>query len=209
MQHKKRIVIPVAVAAAAVAAGLILCGGNSPAVMARVIRATVAGQAPGITVPAKLHTRQQAVPEERVPDDPLGQRVYKQAVLCNQLEYHTLAVYADPQKAMDTLLAQPGQKEFVQKVADSLGEPGLTAQNWEKFAQAVQPFGVCPEEFGGAQYYDQYAQMQAFFDVYENDKVNAETVAYLKAANHLFDLGVKWVSVAPVAAQTDPAIPNA
>jgi hypothetical protein len=193
MQHKKRILIPAVVAAAVVAAGAVLCGGNSPVLIAKALL--------GGTPVSSLEVKQENIPDSGLPRDDFGDRVYKYTVVADGKTYYPLVTYKDPQKAMDTLLAMPGEEAFTQKVAKTLNEPGLNAQNWKKFAQATKPFGTCPDEFDGTQAYDQYSRVQAFFDIYENDSQNQKVLDYLKAAKHLQSLGFSRVALSPIASE--------
>lgn len=193
MQNKKRILIPAMVAAAIVAAGAVLCGGNSPVLIAKALF--------GGTPVSSLEVKREDIPQSGQSYDDFGDRVYKYTIVADGKTYYPLATYQDPQKAMDTLLAMPGEEAFAQKVAKTLNEPGLNAQNWKKFAQATKSFGTCPDEFGGAQAYDQYSRMQAFWDLYENDIQNQKVLDYLKAAKHLQSLGFSRVALSPIASE--------
>ena len=192
---KKKWLLPVVAAAAAVAGFFAVCGGNSPVQIARVLSATAQGE--GLVSSIVLDTA--AAPQEDLPVDAFGERVYPASVTADGQAYHMLAVYADPQSAMDTLLEMPKAGAMLGKISATVGRGGLSAGNWKTYAAAVKPFGVVPDAWGGQSEIETYTTLQGFFDLYENTQQDKDALAYLKAAQHLLDLGLPQVSLAPAA----------
>ena len=192
---KKKWLLPVVAAAAAVAGFFAVCGGNSPVQIARVLSATAQGE--GLVSSLVLDTA--AAPQEDLPEDAFGERVYPASVTADGQAYHPLAVYADPQGAMDTLLQSPNEGGMLEKISATVGRGALSAGNWKTYAAAVKPFGAVPDAWGGQSEIETYTALQSFFDLYENTQQDEDALAYLKAAQHLLNLGLPQVSLAPVA----------
>ena len=192
---KKKWLLPICAAAAVVAGGFAVCGGNSPVQIVRVLSATAQGEA----LVSSLVIDTAAVPQEDLPEDDFGERVYPASVTADGQAYHPLAVYADPQSAMDTLLQSPNEGGMLEKISATVGRGALSAGNWKTYAAAVKPFGAVPDAWGGQSEIETYTALQSFFDLYENTQQDEDALAYLKAAQHLLNLGLPQVSLAPVA----------
>ena len=79
-----------------------------------------------------------AAPQEDLPEDAFGERVYPASVTADGQAYHPLAVYADPQGAMDTLLEMPKEGGMLEKISATVGRGALSAGNWKTYAAAVK-----------------------------------------------------------------------
>ena len=88
---------------------------------------------------------------------------------------------------------------MLEKISATVGRGALSAGNWKTYAAAVKPFGAVPDAWGGQSEIETYTALQSFFDLYENTQQDEDALAYLKAAQHLLNLGLPQVSLAPVA----------
>lgn len=110
--------------------------------------------------------------------DNVGKAYTEITLVIDGIKNPLLCTFEDPKKAMETV--KKLDADYIALAQQKYGFGELNTESWLEYKKKILPLD---------KYYDQFAQLNAFLETYENQDKNENTLRYVNSANAMLKAG--------------------